>query len=206
MIDGDEYSLNEQFQQAVLQLSDEADVDEIEATRCLLEAADDQSLLGRQLVECGIIRYHRQRNYVLECTRLFLDIYDMDEQDEEGESLLNDRSDLSEYTRAVICRTDPKAIVPKCMAAMMYIKSWLLRVADRIAAASVIVANNTGPMSEEMETIEFSRVSLVQQHELVGVILYRSVEENQATLDDFKSFLQELKKADKYDQLLGMYN
>lgn len=172
----------------------------------MLESEEDQAVLGRQLLECGIIRYHQQRNYVLDCTRLILEIVSIDEDDDVSQIQAEERNELAEYTAAVIFRSTPKGVIPRCMGAMQYARTWLQKVADRITAASVIVGSNSGPMPEEMETIEFSRVSLVQQHELLGVILCKSIERNQAEVNDFKSFLQVLKKADKYDQLLGMSN
>jgi nuclear pore complex protein Nup205 len=198
-IDGDEYSVSEQFQQSSLFLSDEADIDEIEAAKCLLDAQEDPAILGRPLLECGIIRYHQQRNYVLDCVRMFLELFALDDED-----LDKDVSDAVElYVAGVIFKTAPKNIVPRCMAAMQRVKSWLQKVGDRITAASVMAQARSGVMSEEMETIEFSRVSLVQQHELLGVILCRAVEHHQSKVEDFASFLQILKKADKYDPLLG---
>jgi nuclear pore complex protein Nup205 len=201
-IDGEEYSLNEQFQQDVLYLSDEAEVDEIEATRYLLESKADQAVLSRPLLECAVIRYHQQRHYLLECTRLLIELDSLDEDDipdTPPETLV----DLSSFTAAIILKTGAKGIVPRCMRAMQFIKAWLQKVSDRITAASVLTGTQAGKLSEEMETVEFSRVNLVQQHELLGVILSRAVDKDKATVDDFKSFLQRMKAADKYDQLLG---
>jgi len=202
-IDGEEYSINAEFQQAVLYLSDEADIDEIEAARYMLESEEDRTVLARQLLECGIIRYHQQRNYVLDCVRLFLEIASLDEERDLSDDQLENIGVIAIYVAATLFRTPPKGLVSRCMAGMQYAKSWLQKVADRITAASVIVDNSSGNMSEEMETIEFSRTSLVQQHELIGVILSRAIEQGQGSPEEFKSFLQLLKKADKYDQLLG---
>uniref|UniRef100_A0A8H7K8W2 Uncharacterized protein n=1 Tax=Bionectria ochroleuca TaxID=29856 RepID=A0A8H7K8W2_BIOOC len=59
-----EYSVNEDFQQTALSFSDEVDLDELVASQYLLESQDDPSLLGRSLLECALIRFHRQRRYV----------------------------------------------------------------------------------------------------------------------------------------------
>lgn len=91
------------------------------------------------------------------------------------------------------------------MAAMAKIKVWLQKLADKISAAQALSQARPDQLSEEMETIEFSRVSLIQQHELLGVILCRCVEKRQADVSDFTDFVSTLKKVDKYDNLLGSY-
>lgn len=98
-----------------------------------------------------------------------------------------------------------KRIVPRCIASMKEIKAWLQKLADKIAAAQTLGQAGPGRISEEMETVEFSRVSLMQQHELLGVILCRSVEMRQASTSDFMEFVSTLKRLDKYDALLGKY-
>lgn len=96
-----------------------------------------------------------------------------------------------------------KRIVPRCMAAMKEIKAWLQKLGDKIAAAQTLGQAGPGQISEEMETVEFSRVSLMQQHELLGVILCRSIEMRQASTSDFMEFVSALKRLDRYDALLG---
>lgn len=96
-----------------------------------------------------------------------------------------------------------KRIVPRCMATMKELKTWIQKINDKISAAQTLGQIGPGRLSEEMETIEFSRVSLIQQHELLGVILCRAVEARQASEADFKDFVAVLQKLDKYDSLLG---
>lgn len=84
---------------------------------------------------------------------------------------------------------------------MAEIKSWLQRLGDKLAAAQTL-GQSRDSMSEEMETVEFSRISLIQQHELLGVILCRAVSKRQAETADFMNFVSLLKRADKYDCLL----
>ncbi|KAH8889286.1 hypothetical protein GQ53DRAFT_748373 [Thozetella sp. PMI_491] len=55
---------------------------------------------------------------------------------------------------------------------------------------------------EFQEAIEFSRVSIVQQHELLAVILCSAIEKGQAEVQDFRDFIHTLRKTDRYDHLL----
>ncbi|KAF7545027.1 hypothetical protein G7Z17_g9488 [Cylindrodendrum hubeiense] len=203
VIDGDEYSINENFQQDALTLSDEVDIDELEATRCLLESQEDPSTLGRSLLECGIIRFHQQRKYVLDAVRLLLELEGLDGELADSEALEGIKLYVAErLLQPAMGAVASKRIVPRCMAAMKEIKAWLQKLADKIAAAQTLGQAGPGRISEEMETVEFSRVSLMQQHELLGVILCRSVEMRQASTSDFMEFVSALKRLDKYDALL----
>lgn len=199
-LDGAEFSLNESFQQEVLILSDELDIEELDAARFLLDSQDDTSILGRPLIECAIIRFHQQRKYALDILRLLFEIYTLENDDEESTSL----DGVKTYVEARMLQASAagqKRNVPRYMTAMVEIKAWLQRLGDKIAAAQAL-GQTRDSMSEEMETVEFSRISLIQQHELLGVILCRSVTKRQAETADFLDFVTVLKRADKYDCLL----
>lgn len=201
-IDGNEFSINEKFQQDALVLSDELDIEEVDSARYLLDSQDDPSTLGRSLLECAIIRFHQQRKYALDTLRVLLEIYDLADEVEESTTMEGVRA----YVETRVFQPRPgstKRIIPNYMSAMAETKTWLQKLGDKIAAAQALGQNKDGGMSEEMETVEFSRVSLIQQHELLGVILCRSVEKKQATASDFIDFAGVLKKVDKYDCLLG---
>lgn len=204
-LNGEDYTLNEQFQQATYAFADEVDLDETEAARFLLEAQDDVESLGRSLLECGIIRFHQQRKYALDALRLLLEM-DRDGEEGDDESPNLEPVQIYVFERIFSSGRGPgpeKRLVPRCLAAMQTAKAWLQRLGDKIAAAQTLGQNGTGPMSEEAETVEFSRISLIQQHELLAVILCRAVEKRQADISDFKEFMSNLRRADKYDNILG---
>ncbi|KAG6321935.1 hypothetical protein E4U44_004459 [Claviceps purpurea] len=197
-----EVSINERFQQEALLLSDELDVDEVDAAKCLFESQDDRSVLGRSLLECGVIRFHQQRKYVLDIMRLLLDL-DVAEEDNEETSALGTIKVFVATRLFQPGRSAAKRYVPRCMAAMSKTKSWLQKMADKIAAAQALSSARPGQLAEDMEAVEFTRVSLIQQHELLGVILCRCIEKREADMPDFMDFVSTLKKVDKYDNLLA---
>ncbi|KAH7243377.1 nucleoporin Nup186/Nup192/Nup205 [Fusarium redolens] len=203
VIDGDEYSINDNFQQDVLTFSDEVELNELESTRCLLESQEDPNTLGRSLLECAIIRFHQQRKYVLDIVRLLLELEGLDDDLADTEALESVKLYVAERLLQPSMGTDAtKRIVPRCMASMKEIKAWLQKIGDKIAAAQTLGQTTTGGITEQMETIEFSRVSLMQQHELLGVILCRSIEMRQGSTQDFLDFVSVLQKVDRYDALL----
>lgn len=183
-------------------LSDEIDLDELLAARCLLDSQDDPSVLGRSLLECAIIRFHQQRKYVLDILRMLLDFH-RDEEDAEDSSALEGIKIYVENRLFHNTGNATKRYPTRCIASMTEIRQWLQKLGDRLAAAQTLGQGQPGSLSEEMETVEFARVSLIQQHELLGVVLTRSVENRQADTTEFIDFISFLKRADKYDMLLG---
>lgn len=194
--------MNDRFQQDVFAISDEIDLDELDAVRYLLDSQDDVSVLGRSLLECAVIRFHQQRKYVLDSLRLFLELNNMDYDGEEPNAL----ETIKVYVDTRVLRKSSdasKRLAPRCLHAMAEIKMWLQKLGEKITAAQTLGNVPTDDLPEELETVEFSRVSLVQQHEALGVILCECIDKGQAETPDFLEFISVLKKWDKYDTLLG---
>ncbi|KAI1860218.1 hypothetical protein JX265_010142 [Neoarthrinium moseri] len=193
-LDGEEYGVSREFQEMALQVADEIDLDELEASRLILDTEDDERILGRSRRECALIRFHQQRKYLLDCIRLLLELSKIDELPEEIEDWL--ASFVSELILGDVPSAKAQKIVPRCMAAMNDIRAWLQRIVDQVAKANVL---GQAGVAEFRETIEYSRVSLVQQHELVAVILCYAIDKRAATAQDFMDFFTALRRVDKYD-------
>lgn len=157
--------------------------------------------MGRSLLECGMIRFHQERKYLLDTLRLLLE-FDAADVDPEDSTVLES---IKIFVAARLFQTGPQRPnfrVSGCMSAMTRIRTLLQRLGDKIAAAQTL---GPGGMLDEMETIEFSRLSLIQQHELLGVVLCSCIEKRRAEEADFLDFVSTLKKVDKYDALLGAF-
>lgn len=188
----------------------------MEAARYILESRGDETILGRSLLECAIIRFHQQRKYALDALRLLLELDsgddengDDDDDDRDGEPISLEAIHVYVFERIFNAAPDTagrgQRLVPRCMASMQAIKTWLQNLNDKITAAQTLGQTGGGPLSEEAETIEYSRVSLIQEHELLAVILCRSVGKQQAVVSDFTDFISNLRRVDKYDNLLGLF-
>lgn len=201
----DEYSVNKEFQEIALQLADELDLDEVISAKVLLESQDDQSALGRSLLECGLIRFHQQRKYLLDCIRLCVQLAaddDLPDGLQDGFGIFVSQHIYGEGVPGEPAPSRDKKIISRCMGAMRDIKMWLQKLSDRLTTAAVVSQANTTSAPEVQEMVEFSRVSLVQQHELLAVILCSAVEKRMADVQDFEEFLTLLKRLDRYDHLL----
>jgi nuclear pore complex protein Nup205 len=194
------------FVENTLRLADELDYDEIETAKLLLEAEDDQEVLGRSHFECGIIRFHQQRKYLLDCIRLCINLANDDELSSDALDFFGAFVASTVYGSGLpgqVVNTAGQKIIPRCVSSMQDIKIWLQKIAEKVATTDLMYQNKPPVSVEFREAVEFSRVSLVQQHELLAVIMSSAVEKHQAGVKDFEDFIKLLKKADKYDHLLG---
>lgn len=204
-VDDEEYSLNGDFIEATLKLATEVELDEIEAAKLLLEVTDDPEIPGSSLLEKGVIRFHLQREYLLNCARLCIEIAD----DETLEAELTDAFGAM-VNESIFCIATPgrplptgRKIVPRLVDAMHEVKVWAQKTTERLAALSFVHQDNLDQVTEVQETIEFSRKALVTQHELLAVILCAAIKKHHADVLDFHNHIAVLKRADKYDQMLG---
>ncbi|KAH9900648.1 nucleoporin Nup186/Nup192/Nup205 [Xylariomycetidae sp. FL2044] len=199
-----EWTLNKEFQDIVLQVADELDLDELEAAMLCLQAETEEAALGRPRKESAIIRFHQQRQLLLSCILSLLEL-----AKEEEELLVNGLTDdvagLSQYVSDIILRenrpgapnsTSKPRFVLACTSAMQGIRTWLDKLAEYQNSAAVL-GRASDPQFQEI--FEFSRISLIQQHEVLSVILCFAIEKTIALEDDFVDFLRLLKATQKYD-------
>jgi nuclear pore complex protein Nup205 len=193
-VSGDEYTINDEFKQGALQLADELDLDELDAARIFLEAQGETDASGRPALTNSIVRFHQRRKCVLDCFQLLVQLSaDVNQEDEL-------RADLQAIVAQIVEPGDTKLrYALRCLSGMGDIKLWLQRLAEKLNSASVL---GRGQQLEVLETIEYQRVSLVKQHESLGVILLYLVKESHSAVEDFEQVLETLRKADKYDNLL----
>ncbi|KAJ2903660.1 nuclear pore complex subunit [Zalerion maritima] len=202
--ENEEYQINTNFQEICLQLADFLDLDELQSAKILLDSEADQITLSRPLIECGVVRFHQRRKYLLDCARLLLQL----SLDVDLPEAIYDF--VKEYVETnILCQPPPGAqrlvaqqdkLVPKCLTGIRDIRAMLQKLSERIASQSVV---SGGPPQEFQETLEYTRVSLIQQHELLGIVMWMGVENQHAVYDDLQDFLSLLRKSDKYDNLLA---
>ncbi|KAI2630504.1 nucleoporin Nup186/Nup192/Nup205 [Xylaria nigripes] len=203
-VDGEEWTLNKDFQEIILQVADDIDLDEIEATRLALQAEDEEERLRRPRKQCAIIRFHQQRKYLLYCMLLLLEL-----SKEEDELLADDAGGdlgrLGQYVNRNILRGNTpgaektgarQRFVPACATALADIRSWLQKLSEQMNGAAIL-GRATEPQAQE--NFEFVHISLMQQHELLAVILCYAIEKHAAAESDFVDFLRHFKLADRYD-------
>lgn len=204
----EEWEINKEFQEIILQVADEIDLDEIETTQLALQAEDDEETLGRSRKECTIIRFHQQRKYLLSCMLLLLELSKEEDEllgDDAGDDLGRlapyvDENILRHGIPGVVKTAAKQRFVPACAAAQADIRAWLQRLSEQVNGAAMY---GRGLDSQHQETFEFTHISLIQQHELLAVILCYAIERHRANEDDFVAFLREFGRANRYDYSIG---
>jgi nuclear pore complex protein Nup205 len=197
-VQDEEYAINEDFQQTSLQLADALDLDEIEAARIALESLADAEILGRSLLESSIIRFHQTRKYLLGSFRLMLHVA----SDLNIPELIRDtmREVIDQVLRSSGGSKEKSSFVAQCLEKMGEIRTMVQNLTDRLNGTSLLGQIHK---SELHETIEYQRASFVQQHESLGIIVQFLVKSHNAVPKDFEQIIEILKRADKYDSLLG---
>ncbi|PGH04577.1 Cullin 4 [Blastomyces parvus] len=194
-----EYSVNEQFQQDVLQVADALDVDEIEAAGYYLQAQADAKKLDRPPVMCTIIRFHERRSFLLECLRLVL--FESFEVEREGTQAI-----MQDFVAKILeIQNGPlrnaSLFARKCLDSMADIEKWLARLGDLAQKASIV-----GQAQEsDIEIIEYQRSSLGKEHESLGAIICYLFKGTFTSSEDLRILLDRLRKLDKFDMILVHY-
>ena len=194
-ISGDEYTINEEFQQGALQLADELDIDELDAAGIFLEAQAETDASGRPALTNSILRFHQRRKRVLDCISLVLQLSaDVNQDDQLRAGLQGIVNSIVEAGETQLRYTQ------RCLSSMSEIKAWLQRLAEKLSGASVL---GQLQQAELLVIVEYQRNSLVKQHESLAVILLYLIKESHSLVTDFDQVLEIMRKADKYDNLLG---
>ncbi|KAG9234772.1 nucleoporin Nup186/Nup192/Nup205 [Amylocarpus encephaloides] len=198
-ISGDEYQINDEFQQGALRLADDLNLDELDAAHLFFQCQSETETAGRPAHTIAIIRFHQRRKWLLDCVRSILQIAADVDQDEDVR--LGVQAFVDRLTGLGTAQGSPRYLV-KCFAGMTDVKQWLQRLAEKVNTASIL---NQGQQADFVEMTEFQQVNLVTQHEILGLIAFYLVKLNHCKASDFDIIIDTLKKIDKYDNLLLHY-
>ena len=200
-IDGEEYTINDEFKESALQLADGLDLDEVESARLLLDSQEDAEALDRSNISSAIIHFHERRQFLLECLRLVL------KRSTDTDLEENDRGILRQLVALILETKDGPArngslYAQKCLAGMADIERWLQTLGDRVQGA-LTLGQTSSP--EQDEILQFQQASLGQQHESLGAIITYLVKANYTGVEDFYKVLEHLPRLDKWNSLAVHY-
>ena len=204
-IDGVEYSVNQDFQQGALQVADALNIDEVEAAKMFLVAQEDSKVLDRLPDITAIMRFHERRHFLLECLRLLLREYTLDDLDEELENHF--RTVVAEALALILETKDGQwrnasLFARKALGSMGDIERWLVLLNNQVQKASILGQNDNPDI---MEAIEYQCRSLQQQHESLGAILYYLFKGSWLSSEDLRVMAGHLKELGRFDGLLIDY-
>ncbi|KAK4143669.1 nucleoporin Nup186/Nup192/Nup205 [Dichotomopilus funicola] len=206
-IEDEEYAVNEDFVNDCLKVADDLDLDELAAARILLDcdAEGDPETQSRPLWECAIIRFHQERKYLLDCMRLMVEIAsdeDLDPGLQDGFGIIAQEKVFGIPPPGSGAQASGKKAVTRIMEALQNVRAMVQGMAEKATARSLLQNAALVGAPENQETLDFSRSSLVEQHECLAAILHAAVEKRHVTVNDFQDFLRTLKRVDRYDHFL----
>ena len=198
---GERYTVNDQFKETATKVADNLDLDQLQAAELVLDSQSEAESSGQTLETCSIIRYHQRRKALLNCLRLVFTLSDSEDLQEGARDGFH--AYITEVTQGEGANKDGKSFTQKCLSSMVQIKAWVQTVTARL---STLQMPARGQQTAETEVAEYQRVSLVKQHELLGILVLYLDKQHRCSVDDFESILATLKRFDKYDNLLCEHN
>ena len=149
----------------------------------------------------AVIRYHEQRQYLLECLRLMLKQCTDTDGDEEHRDVLRQLLSLILETKDGPARNG-SLYAQKCLKGMVGIENWLHALGDRYQG-SLTMGQSMSP--EQDQLIQFQQASLGHQHESLGAVLNHLVKASYTGIEDFYKVLEHLPKLVKWNSLALHY-
>lgn len=200
-VDDVEYSVNQEFQQGVLELADSINIDELQAAKMFLVAQEEAQLLDRPPLIAAIMRFHERRLFLLEALRLVFQESSFEVEKEMTQELMQEVvAHVLEIKGAPL--RNASLYARKVMGSMEDIEKTLILLGEQIQKAS-IVGQAGDP--DVMEAIEYQRNSLQQQHESLGAILCYMFKGPYTSPEEIRHLLNRLRKLDRFDGLLVHY-
>ena len=201
-IDDQKYSVNDEFKETTAQLAEVLDLDEIESARLLLGAQEEAEDLDRSVLATGVIHFHENRQFLLECLRLVLKEATNPDRDEGIRNVLRQLIALVLETHEGQARNG-SLYTRKCATAMKAVEKWLLGLAERVQSAIILEQVST---PEHQDILDFEQISLARQHESLAAIITYLVKANYTNVEDFHKLLDDyLPKLDRWTYLAVHY-
>ena len=200
-LDEEQYSVNPEFVEGTLLLADALDLDEINAARLFLDAQQDVEILERSNLVSAVIRFHEQRQFLLECLRLVLKHSTDEHLNPDHRQVFHELITLILETKDGPARNG-SLYTQKCLSAMADIEKWLQVLGERFQGNLTLGQSST---PESNEVIGFQQVSLMQQHESLGAVLTHLIKASHTGVEDFYKVLDHLPKLDRWNNLAVHY-
>ena len=202
-IDGDDYAINDDFKQQTIQIADTLDLDELQSAALLHAAQRDSRELDRPPLMTSMIRFHKRRQFLLECLRLGIKLsLDSEELDDEIQGRFKVFVCLVLDTPEITISENAYRYWQKCLSSMADIEKWLHQLSERMQSTYVL---GQAPSPEFIETTNLQQSSLIRQHESLSTICSYLVKREYANVGNFRSLLSGIKSLDKHDIILVHY-
>ncbi|QIW94678.1 hypothetical protein AMS68_000196 [Peltaster fructicola] len=199
-VDGLEYAISEDFKNAIYTVADEVDLDEIDAARLCLAVQEEVDTADETLPFRAVLRFHNQRQTLLECLRLiFKRVAEGDKSDEDY---------ILEYFQNVagqiMQRKSAQAISfwERCCDGLKEIEDMVKKTHDQMAAMQMTGQSMTGAHGEVLQA---QRMFLAHQHECLASIMCYMIRSQHTTIDDFRRLILKTSEIDTHLDIISHY-
>lgn len=180
-----EYQISNEFRDSAIEVSDELDLDELEAAKlCLVivkDAEDEPDTLSLR----AILHYHRQREVMLDCARMiFRKAADEDADDE-----------IAQYLQDIVARimmgeerrpSERSAFWRRCIEGLTDVEASIRKTQDHVQLIAMTGQSLATPNGEALQA---QRMFLAHQHETLAAIMTYTIRGNHVLPEDFRQLL-----------------
>ncbi|MCJ1433284.1 hypothetical protein MMC27_002643 [Xylographa pallens] len=201
-VDGERYSINDEFRDLTIQLAEALDLDELESARLLsLGKQVASSYSDRPPLHCAVFHFHQSRETLLQCLRLALRQSQALECEEEV------RAALLQLVTLVLETNDGPArngslFVRKCIQEMTGCETWVQIIVERMQRFTIL-AQPQDPVF--MEMMEFQMDSLHRQHESLATIITLLIKGGYTADADFYHAIEHMRTIDRWGEMTLHY-
>jgi nuclear pore complex protein Nup205 len=180
-----EYSVSNEFRESAIEVSEELDLDELEAAKLCLVVAEDAQGEHNTLSLRAILQYHRQKEVTLDCVRMiFHKAADQDADDEIAQYLRDvvDSVMLGEERR----HSERSMYWRRCIEGLTDVEASIHKAQEHV---QVMVMTGQSLATPKGEALQAQRMFLAHQHETLAAIMTYIVRANHVLPEDFRQFL-----------------
>lgn len=184
-IDEVQYSIQPPFRESALRVADELDLDEVEAAKLCVESQLPFDDGGDSLTLRALLRFHQQRQTLLDCLRILLQL----SLDSDGDE--NHAEAFGAAARVLIQgetgrQSEGSAYWRKCLDGLADVEGFLKKVGDY---KDKIILTGQDLSGEHGEAVAGQRYLLTQQHEAMAAVLSYLLRGNYVQPEDYRAFL-----------------
>ena len=180
-----EYQVSNEFRDSAIEVSDELDLDELEAAKLCLTIVKDAEDEPDTLSLRAILHYHRQREVMLDCVRMIFRKAADQDADDEIALYLQDfvaRVMMGEERR----RSERSAYWRRCIEGLTDVEASIRKTQDHVQLMAMTGQSLATPNGEALQA---QRMFLAHQHETLAAIMTYTIRGNHVEPEDFRQLL-----------------
>ena len=190
------YTLNAEFIEANIKLSDDLNIDEVAAATLLLQGQDLRQKLDRGTTQAALFIFHRSRLNLLQSLRIIFSATLDENADPEIQAVLQGAMEL-------LVQVGEGTYYDSCINAMAVTRSYIQKLREKDAHAWLLGHDRQPGWNDWVEDLHLQLKFLTDQHEALATILFCLARHKRATLPSFKKMLEYMGSFEDYNILVA---